>query len=41
MIEPQVIEKFQDILVQGHVLESRKRVKYEDVVAPEFASKAK
>jgi NitT/TauT family transport system substrate-binding protein len=41
MIEPQAIEKFQDILVQGHVLESRKRVKYEDVVAPEFASKAK
>jgi NitT/TauT family transport system substrate-binding protein len=41
MVEPQAIEKFQDILVQGHVLEPRKRVKYQDLVAPEFANKAK
>jgi NitT/TauT family transport system substrate-binding protein len=41
MVEPQAIEKFQDILVEGHVLEPHKRVKYQDLVAPEFASKAK
>lgn len=41
MVEPHAIEKFQDILVQGHVLEPHKRVKYQDLVAPEFASKAK
>ena len=33
MVEPQAIEKFQDILVQGHVLEPGKRVKYRDLVA--------
>ena len=41
MVEPQAIEKFQDILVQGHVLEPGKRVKYRDLVAAEFAGKAK
>ena len=38
-IEPAAIEKFQDILVEGHVLD--KRVKYQDLVLTEFASKAK
>ena len=28
-IEPKAIEKFQDILVQGNVLETSKRVKFE------------
>jgi NitT/TauT family transport system substrate-binding protein len=41
MVEPQAIEKFQDILVQGHVLEPGKRVKYQDLVATEFANNAK
>ena len=41
MIEPKAIEKFQDILVQGHVLENAKRVKFEDLVLTEFANKAK
>ena len=41
MVEPQAIEKFQDILVQGDVLEPGKRVKYQDLVATEFAIKAK
>jgi NitT/TauT family transport system substrate-binding protein len=40
-IEPQAIEKFQDILVGGQVLEPGKRVKYENLVAAEFAEKAK
>ena len=40
-IEPKAIEKFQDILVQGHVLDQAKRVKYQDLVLTEFASKAK
>ena len=40
-IEPKAIEKFQDILVQGNVLEQAKRVKFEDLVLTEFASKAK
>ena len=35
------IEKFQDILVEGGVLEAGKRVKYQDLVLAEFANKAK
>jgi NitT/TauT family transport system substrate-binding protein len=41
VIEPAAIEKFQDILVQGHVLEPAKRVKFQDLIVTEFASKAK
>jgi NitT/TauT family transport system substrate-binding protein len=41
VIDPPAIEKFQDILVQGHVLDAGKRVKYQDLVVTEFASKAK
>jgi NitT/TauT family transport system substrate-binding protein len=41
MIEPSAIDKFQDILVQGNVLEPAKRVKFSDLVITEFASKAK
>jgi len=41
VIEPAAIEKFQDILVQGHVLDPAKRVKFQDLVVTEFASKAK
>ena len=41
MIEEKAIEKFQDILVQGHVLDPAKRVKFQDLVLTEFASKAK
>jgi NitT/TauT family transport system substrate-binding protein len=41
VIEPPAIEKFQDILVQGNVLEPAKRVKFADLVVPEFASKAR
>ena len=40
-IEPKAIERFQDILVQGHVLEDAKRVKFETLVLTEFADKAK
>lgn len=40
-IEPKAIEKFQDILVQGKVLDSAKRVKFESIVLTEFANKAK
>src|SRR5262245_33397594 len=40
-IDPKAIEKFQDILVQGGVLEAGKRVKYQDLVLTNFASKAK
>jgi NitT/TauT family transport system substrate-binding protein len=40
-IEPGAIEKFQDILVQGHVLDDNKRLKYQDLVISEFAAKAK
>jgi NitT/TauT family transport system substrate-binding protein len=35
------IDKFQDILVQGGVLEAGKRVKFQDLVLTEFANKAK
>jgi NitT/TauT family transport system substrate-binding protein len=41
VIEPGPIEKFQDILVQGDVLTTAKRVKYQDLILTEFASKAK
>ena len=41
VIEPKAIEKFQDILVQGNVLDAGKRVKFQDLVLTEFASKAK
>jgi NitT/TauT family transport system substrate-binding protein len=41
VVEPPAIEKFQDILVQGNVLEPAKRVKFADLVVTEFASKAK
>jgi NitT/TauT family transport system substrate-binding protein len=40
-IEPSAIEKFQDILVQGDVLTTAKRVRYQDLVRAEFAGKAK
>jgi NitT/TauT family transport system substrate-binding protein len=41
LVESQAIEKFQDILVQGHVLEPGRRVKYQDLVSTEFAHNAK
>ncbi len=41
VIEPAAMEKFQDILVQGHVLDPAKRVKFSDLVVTEFAAKAK
>jgi NitT/TauT family transport system substrate-binding protein len=41
VVEPSAIEKFQDILVQGNVLESSKRVKFADLVVTDFARKAK
>jgi len=40
-IEPKAMERFQDILVQGNVLENGKRVKFETLVLTEFANKAK
>jgi NitT/TauT family transport system substrate-binding protein len=40
VIEPAAIDKFEDILVQGHVLDANKRVKFEDLVVAEFAAKA-
>jgi NitT/TauT family transport system substrate-binding protein len=40
-IDAKAIEKFQDILVQGDVLDAAKRVKYQDLVLAEFANKAK
>jgi NitT/TauT family transport system substrate-binding protein len=41
VIEPAAIEKFEDILVQGHVLDASKRVKFKDLVVTDFAAKAK
>jgi NitT/TauT family transport system substrate-binding protein len=41
VIDPKAIERFEDILVQGHVLDASKRVKYQDLVLTQFASKAK
>jgi NitT/TauT family transport system substrate-binding protein len=40
-IEPKAIDRFQDILVHGHVLDDGKRVKFSDLVLTEFAGKAK
>jgi NitT/TauT family transport system substrate-binding protein len=40
VIEPKAIDRFQDILVHGHVLEDAKRVKFNDLVLAEFARKA-
>jgi NitT/TauT family transport system substrate-binding protein len=40
-IQPGPIRKFQDILVDGGVLAPDKRVKFEDLILTEFASKAK
>jgi len=41
VIQPGALEKFQDILVNGHVLDVNKRVKFQDLVRTEFADKAK
>jgi NitT/TauT family transport system substrate-binding protein len=41
VIEPGPIQRFEDILVHGHVLDADKRVKFEDLVRTEFANKAK
>jgi NitT/TauT family transport system substrate-binding protein len=41
VIEPAPMEKFQDILVQGHVLEPGKRVKFQDLVVTEFFNRTK
>jgi NitT/TauT family transport system substrate-binding protein len=41
VIEPAPIEKFQDILVEGHVLDPTKRVKFTDLVLAEFADSVK
>src|SRR5262249_61311546 len=40
-IASEAIEKFQDILVQGHVLEPTRRVKYADVVLDRFTANMK
>ena len=41
VIEEKPIEKFQDILVEGNVLEKAKRVKFADLILNDFALKAK
>jgi NitT/TauT family transport system substrate-binding protein len=41
VIEPPALDRFQDILVHGHVLDETKRVKFKDLVLTEFADKAK
>jgi NitT/TauT family transport system substrate-binding protein len=41
VIEPGPMETFQDILIQGNVLEQGKRVKFQDLILTEYASKAK
>lgn len=41
VIAPAAIDKFEDILVQGHVLDPGKRVKFDDLVVTAFASKTK
>jgi NitT/TauT family transport system substrate-binding protein len=41
LIEEKPMEKFQDILIAGHVLEPAKRVKFQDLILTEFAKKAK
>jgi NitT/TauT family transport system substrate-binding protein len=40
VIEAKPIEKFQDVLVNGNVLEKAKRVKFQDLVLNDFANKA-
>ena len=40
-IEPDAMDTFQDILIQGNVLDPRKRVEFQNLVLPEFAAKAK
>jgi NitT/TauT family transport system substrate-binding protein len=40
-IDPSSLEKYQDIMVQGGVLEPAKRVKVTDLMRPEFAESAK
>jgi NitT/TauT family transport system substrate-binding protein len=41
VIEPQAMTRFQDVLVNGKVLDNAKRVKFEDIVNMDFARKAK
>jgi NitT/TauT family transport system substrate-binding protein len=41
VIDPAAMERFQDILIEGHVLERDKRVKYQDLILADFAKKAK
>ena len=41
VIEPSAIDKFQDVLVEGHVLDPAKRVKFADLVLTQFAGKVK
>jgi NitT/TauT family transport system substrate-binding protein len=41
VIDPAGLDTFQDLLVQANVLEPAKRVKFADLVRPEFANKAK
>jgi len=41
VIEPKAIDRFQDILVNGHVLDQAKRVKFTDLIRTEFAARAK
>ena len=40
-IEPGPMETFQDVLVQGNVLEQAKRVKFQDLIITEYTNKAK
>ena len=40
LVEPRAIERLQDLLVGGNLLDKGKRVKYEDVVNTEFANKS-
>ncbi len=41
VIDPQAMNKFQDVLVHGKVLDNAKRVKFEDIANMDFARKAK
>ncbi|MBV8752395.1 MAG: ABC transporter substrate-binding protein, partial [Hyphomicrobiales bacterium] len=41
VIDPDAMERFQDILVQGHVLDPGKRVAFQNLVTNEYAKKAK
>lgn len=41
VIKSQAIDRFEDILVHGQVLDEKKRVKFADLVRTEFAAKAK